>query len=83
MIDTRTFELISTIDGLEGPLGANVHPDGAQAYIANVLNGTLSVVDTATNVLITNITVGTSPIVNILVTLKLELDALSTHVRFQ
>ena len=61
IIDTKTFELISTIDGLEGPLGANVHPNGKQVYIANVVNGTLSVVDAATNAHITSITVGTSP----------------------
>ena len=61
IIDTKTFELISTIDGLEGPLGVNVHPDGTRVYIANMVNGTVSVVDAATNAPIKNITVGTNP----------------------
>jgi YVTN family beta-propeller protein len=61
IIDTKTFELISTIDGLEGPLGTDVHPDGKKVYIANMANGTLSVIDTATNAHITSITVGTRP----------------------
>ncbi len=61
VIDTKTFELISTIDGLEGPLGVNVHPDGKRVYIVNMVNDTLSVHDAATNANITSITVGTNP----------------------
>ena len=61
VIDTKTLEVISTIDGLDGPLGVSVHPDGTRVYIANVNNGTVSVIDTVTNALVKTIVVGKQP----------------------
>jgi len=44
------------------PYGIAVSPDGTRAYFANdVSSGTLSVVDTATNAIISNISVGSHP----------------------
>jgi len=44
-----------------GPLGVAVTPDGARAYITNGDDGTLSVIDTATNTVTETIDVGTFP----------------------
>ena len=51
-------KVIDTIDVGDGPLGAAVSPDGATLYVANAFGGTVSVIDTATNIVTTTIAVG-------------------------
>ncbi len=61
VIDTKTLELITTIDGFDGPLDVSVHPEGTRLYITNVNADTVSVVDAVTYDLITTIPVGSRP----------------------
>lgn len=61
VIDTKTLELITSIDGMNGPLGVAVHPDGTRLYVVNEESDTVSVVDAITYAHITDITVGTKP----------------------
>jgi len=61
VIDTETFEVIKTIDGLNAPLDVSVHPDGKLAYITNLGDDTVEVIDTATYTPITTIAVGKGP----------------------
>ncbi len=43
------------------PCGCVVALDGKQAYVANYGDGTISVIDTATNTVTTNVSVGYGP----------------------
>jgi len=61
VIDAETFDLITTIDGLNLPLDVSVHPDGTRLYITNTGNDTVSVIDAATYSLIETIDVGSQP----------------------
>jgi YVTN family beta-propeller protein len=61
VVDARTLDRITTIDGLTGPLDVSVHPDGTRVYITNWGANTVSVVDAATNALTATITVGSHP----------------------
>jgi YVTN family beta-propeller protein len=62
VIDTETLDLITTINGMNGPLGVDVHPDGTRLYVVNGENDTVSVVDAVTYAHIASIPVGTKPI---------------------
>ena len=62
VIDARTLERIATINGLDGPVGVAVHPEGTRVYVANWGSDSVSVVDTATNTVMTTIPVGSRPI---------------------
>ena len=62
VIDTKTLELIGTIDGMSVPRGVSVHPDGTRLYVANGGTNSVSVVDAVTYAPIASITVGTQPI---------------------
>jgi YVTN family beta-propeller protein len=57
-----TPHVIATIDVGDAPAGVAVTPDGATAYVANVVDDTVSVIDTATNTVTATITVGDGPI---------------------
>jgi len=61
VIDTKTLNLVTTIDGMNGPLGVAVHPDGTRLYVANSESDTVSVVDAITYAHITDIAVGAKP----------------------
>ena len=61
VIDTKTLELITTIDGLNAPLDVSVHPDGKLAYITNMGEGAVVVIDTDTHASIANVAVGINP----------------------
>lgn len=61
VIDTKTLELITTIDGFNAPLDVSVHPDGTRLYITNTGADTVSVIDAVTYDLITTIPVGSRP----------------------
>jgi YVTN family beta-propeller protein len=61
VIDAKTFELITTIDGLKAPLDVSVHPDGKRAYIMNTDDDSVVVIDTATYAPIATIPVGSRP----------------------
>jgi len=61
VIDTKTLELITTIDGLNAPLDVSVHPNGKLAYITNMGDDTIVVIETATYTSITTIAVGSRP----------------------
>ena len=61
VIDTKTLDLMTTIDGMNGPLGVDVRPDGTQLYVANEGNDTVSVIDAITYAHITDVAVGLMP----------------------
>jgi len=61
VIDTKTLELITTIDDMNAPIGVAVHPDGTRVYISNSGNDTLSVVDATTYAPIATVAVGNVP----------------------
>uniref|UniRef100_UPI000A96E89D YncE family protein n=1 Tax=Rhodococcus marinonascens TaxID=38311 RepID=UPI000A96E89D len=43
------------------PVGVAVTPDGTRAYVTNVGDGTVSVIDTATNTVVETVPVGAAP----------------------
>jgi YVTN family beta-propeller protein len=62
VIDTKTNEVVATIPGVgPGPVGVAVTPDGAYVYVVNVLVGTVSVIETATNTVVDTVEVGPGP----------------------
>jgi YVTN family beta-propeller protein len=71
VIDTATNTVTTTIpiggagDSRPTPASVEVSPDGARAYVANsfykAANGTVSVIDTATNTVTATIPVGSTP----------------------
>ncbi len=61
VIDARTLEPITTVEGLAGPLYVSVHPEGTRLYITNVLSDKVSVLDAATYEVIAEIPVGKYP----------------------
>ena len=52
----------TTITGFTSPYGVAITPNGAYAYITNEGNASVSVIDTATNKVITIIPVESDPI---------------------
>ncbi len=58
---TVAITVNATIDVGEQPRGVAVSPDGTRAYVVNEVDGTVSVIDTATNTVTTAITVGDFP----------------------
>jgi YVTN family beta-propeller protein len=49
VIATATHSVVATVPvGLQ-PIGVAITPDGTRAYVANLNDGTVSVIDTATN----------------------------------
>lgn len=61
VLDAKTLQRITTIEGLNLPLDVSVHPDGTRAYVTNLGNNTVSVVDTATCAVIAAVSVGSHP----------------------
>ena len=61
VIDARTLERITTLQGFTGPLDVSVHPDGSRIYVTNAVGNTVSVFDAATYALTATIPVGTLP----------------------
>ena len=61
VIDARTLEPITTVEGLAGPLYVSVHPEGTRLYITNVMGDKVSVLDAATYEVIADIPVGKYP----------------------
>lgn len=61
VLDAKTLERITTIEGLHGPLDVAVHPDGTRLYVTNWGADTVSVIDAATYSLIATIPVGSHP----------------------
>jgi len=61
VIDTRTYELLSTIKVGARPWGIGVSPDGKLLYAANGPSDDVSVVDLQTNMEVAKIKVGSSP----------------------
>lgn len=55
------FQVLATIDVGDGPSGVALNPAGTRAYVANNSDGTVSVVNTATNAVTATITVGADP----------------------
>ncbi|MFD8599230.1 PxKF domain-containing protein [Kitasatospora sp. NPDC059646] len=49
VIDTATRTVTATVTVGSQPFGIAVAPDGAHAYVANLIGGSVSVIDTATN----------------------------------
>ncbi len=60
VIDTKT-RAITSIQVGAGPQGIAITPDGAFAYLANSFSGSVSVINTATNVVVDTIPVGSGP----------------------
>ena len=61
VINTTTNTVVSTITLISSGEGISVSPDGSRVYVANANSNNLSVINTATNSVTTNIPVGTSP----------------------
>ncbi len=73
VVSTNTNTVLAQISAGNKPLGVAVSPDGTRLYVTNFLtatasgagslwvNGTLTVVDTATRVVLTTVTVGANP----------------------
>jgi YVTN family beta-propeller protein len=65
VIDTDTSTVVDTIpvctDFTCSPIIPAVTPNGARVYVTNILQDTVSVIDTLTNTLVGTITVGQSP----------------------
>ncbi|WP_284234960.1 YVTN family beta-propeller repeat protein [Mycobacterium antarcticum] len=55
------FKVPTILDVGDGPIGLAVSPDGTTAYVANVGDGTVSVIDTATDTVTNIVTVGIDP----------------------
>jgi YVTN family beta-propeller protein len=61
--DTQTNNVITSSDFINGGLfGVSVTPDGRKVFVANYAANTVSVIDTATNMLIATIPVGSDPL---------------------
>jgi YVTN family beta-propeller protein len=58
VIDTGTNTVTATIPVGQTPYGVAVTPDGSRVYIANELDGTVSVIDTATSTVTATIPIG-------------------------
>ncbi len=61
VIDTRTLELVTTLDGFNAPLDVTVHPDGTRLYVTNLGDDSVVVLDAATYAVVATIPVGDSP----------------------
>ena len=61
VIDAKTLELVTTIDGFDAPLDVSINPDGTRLYVTNLNADTVSVIDATTYDLITTIPVGSHP----------------------
>jgi YVTN family beta-propeller protein len=61
VIDTKTLQVIGTIQDVNAPVDVAVHPDGTRIYVTNSESNTVSVVDTTTYAHIATVAVGTSP----------------------
>jgi YVTN family beta-propeller protein len=55
------IKVIDTINVGDGPDGVAFSPDGSRAYVANAIDDTVSVIDTATGTVTGTIAVGNSP----------------------
>jgi YVTN family beta-propeller protein len=61
--DAQTNNVITSSDFINGGLfGVSVTPDGRKVFVANYAANTVSVIDTATNMLIATIPVGSDPL---------------------
>jgi YVTN family beta-propeller protein len=63
VIDTASNMVVATIiTPLEQPFASAVTPDGASVYVANSSTNNVSVIDTATNTIVTTVPVGSGPV---------------------
>ena len=53
--------VVATVEVGDGPRGVAVHPAGTFVYVANAIDGTVSVINTATNTVSDTVTVGNGP----------------------
>ncbi|MFZ3172918.1 MAG: YncE family protein [Carboxydocellales bacterium] len=62
VIDVATNSVIDTVYGFSGPRSVAVKPDGTEVNVANNNSSkTVSVINTATNTITANLTVGLNP----------------------
>jgi len=61
VINTAGASLITTVTVGTTPIGVAVSLGGTRAYVANSGDGTVSVIDTATNTVEATLTVGATP----------------------
>ena len=61
VINATNNSITATVDGFFFPSGIAITPDGKKVYVANYANGNVSVIDTATNNITANVTVGANP----------------------
>ncbi len=54
--------VVATIPGGSSPRGVTVRPDGARAYTANQGSNNVSVINTATNTVVTTVPIGNFPV---------------------
>src|SRR5215470_391290 len=61
VINTTTNTVAATIQVGADPTGVVFSPDGARAYVTNLVDGTISVVDSATNTVIATVALPDGP----------------------
>ena len=61
VVDTKTFQVVSTISVGQNAHGLALTPDGSKIYVPNTGANTVSIISTATNSVIKTISVGTYP----------------------
>ncbi len=54
--------LVATVGVGNFPIGVAITPDGAFAYVTNLLTGTVSVIETASNTLVATVRVALDPV---------------------
>lgn len=59
-IDTKTNSVLAPVTVGNGPTGVALSPDGLFVYVTNASDGTLSVINTQTQTVVSTITAGTS-----------------------
>lgn len=61
VIDMSTYAILAQVKVGTYPVSVRVTPDGLQAFVANRLSDFISQIDTSTNTVLANITVGDAP----------------------
>jgi YVTN family beta-propeller protein len=61
VIDAGSLAVLTEIEVGQAPAGISMHPDGSRVYVASTGTGEISVVNTATNSLVSTLDIGGAP----------------------
>lgn len=59
---TATNTLVATVPVGSDPVGVAITPDGAFAYVTNIISNNVSVINTVTNTVVATVAVGINPL---------------------